>query len=599
MLPAERQAGAGVFAVAFLLWLLNHPYQGIWHDARIYGLLAAHWLNPEAFARDLFFAYGSQGELSAFTPFFGGMVGMLGLDRAAWWVVFSGGAMWVGACLALSRVMLGDGFDARFAVLLGAVVVVTYSPNGVTFVLNENFSTARSWAIPLGLASVAALAERRSWPGLGLALASLLLHPLLGIWPLALCLLVRTGPVVAAGLASLPLAVAVLFGLANLDWPYVRLMSGDWLEFAHVMAPDIVIKEAGRSHLPEYAAAMAALAAGARWGSDIHRGLYFRLLLLSGGGLALALMASDWLPLEILVQGQAWRVFWLAIPLAGVALIDLGGRLWRASPSGSWIVASVAAMAVGGMGLFIPWLALMVGWVPARIWRRLENAVSVRRGVLIAAVGMLWIAMLPGLLADLDMAGRQMLNPWWAGSEWLHGLLAGGFWPVAALLAWTDTVRMRFPGEMWLLPVAGAVAMLFLIPQWDRRDASRRAEEVCHLSPFCPSHPFSRVINPGDTVYWPEREITVWFDLRTASYHGLVQRTGAVFSKRKFEEWRRREQWIEAHPDLRGLCADPVLDWVVLSYSLSEQEPRASAGNAHLHACADYRGVLPASSIAR
>ncbi|MGB4767196.1 MAG: hypothetical protein WBH09_09830, partial [Rugosibacter sp.] len=48
-----------LWLLAFLLWLLNNPYQGIWHDARVYGLISAHWIYPDALAGDLFFRFGS------------------------------------------------------------------------------------------------------------------------------------------------------------------------------------------------------------------------------------------------------------------------------------------------------------------------------------------------------------------------------------------------------------------------------------------------------------------------------------------------------------------------------------------------------------
>ena len=78
----------------------------------------------------------------------------LGLDLAARLVVLSGGAFWCVALFALSRAVLGDTLAGRFAVLFGVVLSVSYSPNTSIFVLNENFATARSWAMPSGLLAV-------------------------------------------------------------------------------------------------------------------------------------------------------------------------------------------------------------------------------------------------------------------------------------------------------------------------------------------------------------------------------------------------------------------------------------------------------------
>ena len=64
-------AGAILFLVAFLLWLLNRPYHGLWHDAYVYGVISAQWIYPDALASDLFFRFGSQGSLTIFTPIYG------------------------------------------------------------------------------------------------------------------------------------------------------------------------------------------------------------------------------------------------------------------------------------------------------------------------------------------------------------------------------------------------------------------------------------------------------------------------------------------------------------------------------------------------
>ena len=309
MLPLARGANpALLFGLGFLLWLLNHPYQGIWHDARVYGLLAAHWLNPGAYAGDLFFRFGSQGTFSVFTPLYGELVRWFGLSQAAWWVVLGGGLLWIGACLGLARTVLGDGFAARFAVMLGAVVVVSYSPNGGTFMLGENFATARSWAIPLGLGSVAALAAQRQGWSLGLSLAALSLHPLHGVWPLALWVLVRLRAPLAICLALMPPVVMVLLGATNSDLPHFRLMTDKWIEFAWESASDIAFKAPLQSRLPQYSIVLIILWLGARTGSEKWRALYLRSLMLGLGGLGLALLASYWLPVEIVVQGQPWRV---------------------------------------------------------------------------------------------------------------------------------------------------------------------------------------------------------------------------------------------------------------------------------------------------
>lgn len=596
-------AGSAVlFAAALLLWLLNHPYQGIWHDARIYGLLAAHWLTPDALAPDLFFRFGSQGELSLFTPLYGALVGWLGLDHASWWVVLTGGMAWVAAVMLLANRMLGTGAAAALAVLLAAVATVSYSPNAGTFVLTENYATARSWALPLGLGGVAALAGgRRIW-AFSLAMASLLLHPLLGIWPVALCLLVwvRTG--IAVTLVMLVVVAAVAVGLLDVDMPYLRLMRGEWLVFARDVAPDILFRPAG-ARLVEHGAVLAGLLPAARWGSERCRLIYRRALLLGSGGLSLALIASFWLPIEILVQGQPWRVGWLLLPLAMVALLDVGQRLGRESRSGSLLLGAAGAVAAMGPAWWLPalYVAAAGAFLPLEAWRRLDDWAGQRRKYLAIALGLVWLPLLPGLVADWDIAGRQLLQPWWTGAEWLHGLVAGGVWHIAVLAVVPAAWGLPLPSASWRMAAACVLLglTLFALSQWDRRVESRRVEEMCYLERHCPAHPFLREIAVGETVFWPGGELTVWFTLNRASYYGEVQRTGAVFSRAKFDEWRRRDALVAAGREPWRLCADPALDWLVLEGGVPGASPRAVWRKAELHACADFRAVSPAPTFPR
>lgn len=607
-MPWSRWADGGlVFLLGFLLWLLNHPYQGIRHDAQIYALLAAHWLNPEVFAGDLFFKFGSQGGSSLFTPLFGELVGWLGLGRAAWWVVFCGGLLWVGACVALARTMLGSGFAGRFAVVLGSVAVISYSPNLSTFMLGENFATARSWAIPLCLASVAGLAAKRAGLSLGFALAAIALHPLHGVWPLALWILARVRAQLAACLALLPLAVVVLLGVINPDLPYLRLMTGDWLEAAVGPSSDIVFQAPQHSRLSVYAGVLAALWLGARRGTEEWRGLYLRLLLLGCGGLGLALLAGYWFPVEIVVQGQPWRVLALLIPMAGLALVDLGQRAWHSVAAGRLLVGAIALIASMGTGYLSGALCVIAfaSMMPKAWIERIEAGVGCWWRWLAGALVLLALAVLPNVFGDWEISGRQWVNPWLSGMDWLQGLVTGGTWHLAAVaalvLGWlggnTPSEARRKPAMLVALVLVGLATMATLY-HWDRRGEHSRNTQKCYLDERCPPHPFRQWIVPGSTVFWLGSETTVWFELGTASYFGELQAAGRVFSAAKFYEWQRRRAWIAAGTDPRHLCADPSLDWVVLTRSVSGLSPQSVLNHLHLYACPTLRAVLPAPTLA-
>jgi hypothetical protein len=340
--------------------------------------------------------------------------------------------------------------------------------------------------------------------------------------------------------------------------------------------------------------------------------MYLRLLLLGITGLGLALLASYAFPVEIVIQGQPWRVMALLIPLAAVAMLDLAQRAWQESAAGRLLVALVAvltsmnsnwlagALCAIGIASLMPnaWIERVEAW--AGRWRYWL-------GGTLAAVA---LSTVPNMLAAWEISGAQLLSPWWAGAELLHGLLAGNSWHLAVLLA-TIPLLAGFDDPVskgrkrWVFPAtisglaAAVVALAVVIHEWDRRSADYRSEQACYLDSRCPPHAFRQWIAPGSIVYWPQKELTAWFEIGTASYVGPIQAIGKVFSAEKFYELQRRHAWVEDGPDPRHLCVDPILDWVVLPQPVPGLLPLASLRYAHLYACAGLRAAAQAPTLVR
>ncbi|MDO9272185.1 MAG: hypothetical protein Q7T94_04105 [Rugosibacter sp.] len=601
-------ATGSLLLLAFLFWLLNHPYQGIWHDARVYGLIAAHWIYPDALAGDLFFRFGSQGSLSLFTPIYGELVRALGLDLAARLVTLSGGALWCMALFTLARSMLsneqGDTLAMRFAVLFGVMLSVSYSPNASVFVLNENFATARSWAMPCGLLAVALLAAGRTWWAGVLALLACLLHPLLGIWPLVLVICRRMPLRWVIPLALFPALVMTGVGIVdvNPDIPYLRLMQGKWLDYLYG-ASDILFKPLGENRLPVYFTALAGLLAGARAGSPRWQPLYARLLVLACGGLMLALITSYWLPLEIVVQGQPWRVFWLAIPIAAFALLDVLQRALVFSRNGALLMGLLLVLVTLDAALLQPlvWLICGACFLAKQHLELLAEKVCEWRQILWVVVIVLWLFALPGLVVELEIAGARFVKPWWQVPPWLEGLAAGSMWPLPLLLAFVLGWKRMPPLVAKAVPMVVSGLLVWGIAHWDKRPEPLRYKEESYLNSRQPPHPFAAYIRSGQTVAWPEREMTVWFKLHTASYWGQTQGIGVVFSRKKFAEWQRRgvlaEQESTRASHRLDLCADPIVDWVVSPQPIAGVAPLTAIADGALYACSSLRAVSPAPTF--
>jgi len=249
---AMRHRGAALLAcVAFVLWLFNHPYGGFnEHDARIYAVLAMHWIDPAAYARDPFFMFGSQDDYSLFSPLYGSLIRLMGLAQAAKVVVFSGGILWIGAAMALAWRLFEDTRARWFAVLLCAVVSLGYSPNGSTFVLNENFATARSYAFALAVMALAQAIAHRPVQAVVLAAVATAFHPLIGVWVLLAIIASRMNDrmlVASVTVLTAGVTLAVVVG-----WPPMRVMADDWEQIVRASSRDVFVGAWGEMRLNEY-----------------------------------------------------------------------------------------------------------------------------------------------------------------------------------------------------------------------------------------------------------------------------------------------------------------------------------------------------------
>lgn len=91
----------GLFAAAS--WIATHRYHGIWHDGVLYAGQAIFRLDSIPFAKDLFFAYGSQDSFTAFTRIYALAIDHIGLPTAAAVLLGLAHVVWVAAVAWLLR----------------------------------------------------------------------------------------------------------------------------------------------------------------------------------------------------------------------------------------------------------------------------------------------------------------------------------------------------------------------------------------------------------------------------------------------------------------------------------------------------------------
>src|SRR5689334_19935539 len=123
------------------MWMVQHVFLGIWHDAQIYTLQALARITPEKLGNDLFLRYGSQDRFTIFSAVYARAIEMFGIESAPAIITLVCEIGFCAAFVLLARRVL----PARFVWLALAIVLLvplTYGARKV-FYLVEDFTTPR------------------------------------------------------------------------------------------------------------------------------------------------------------------------------------------------------------------------------------------------------------------------------------------------------------------------------------------------------------------------------------------------------------------------------------------------------------------------
>ncbi len=598
-----------VLLLAAVLWLLNHPYVGFsFHDARIYSLLALHWLDPSAYARDPFFMFGSQDDFTIFSPIYGTLIRWCGLSLAAQIMMVAAATLWIGAAWMLARRVFDDWRVQAYVVLSLAIYSFNYSPNNATFVLNESFATARVIAIPLMLMAMAFSLERK-WMLAGvMALLSMAIHPLLGIWGVVLMMAVKLNDRVLLGL--LVAGAATIVGASLMPGPAAfHVMDAEWAEMVRQSSRDVFVGPYGVVRLNATLFWIAALLLGGRFGSPRMQRWYQVTALVASYGFLLAQLCSNFYPIQLVMQAQPWRAMWLAIYFGIFALADVGQRFVFGERN--LRVTGLILVVILFVGMEQSAALLLGCWLLLRgksqgivfvTWRKAFE--SYGRYITALAFGLI-LAVAPTYYRELAIEGNSLIVTWLPDIAALNGLLIVGGLGLGPLV-WCSLIglrTLRTAMTLLLLPGVAAAAM-----HWDHRSsAASRMEKNVSVSrtPQILKSP----VRKGEVVLWPGNSQRVLFELGTASYASSFQAIGIVLSREKTHELALRlrrmaiastaESWplgqleedglfaryrismarLEKNienlhdyeptqltgPGIRYACEDPALDWVVSS----------------------------------
>ncbi len=538
-----------IFLIAGLgLWLLSHPYWGIWHDARVYTLMALHWLSPSNFVRDPWFMFGSQDTFTLFSPLYGSAIATFGIDSAAKWGTLLAGACYVVAAWFFSRCLpIWRARSLLFLLLVSLQLVYSVNDFGLTesFRLSESFITSRQYSIAFALTGLAlAISGRRFAIPLVLGISTVL-HPLMGIWAVLVCVAVLLPIRCRVVLVLAVLTTITLIALSISGWGPFRLISGEWARLVRGSALIVFVAPDGSHRLEFVLVCYALLGCGIRWGQQTLKRWYQVVLIVSGSAYLVSWFCSEYFPAAIVMQAQLWRANWLALVFAMVAALELAAVAFRADrPLRDLAVIS------GGLLVLFPFVgvaslivsALLANSVQIRFVELLLRQKTLILNVIRWLAGVTVLAVFAQLSMSISEVGSLL---WRAGdsigpvADFVRGLLFTGGYGLLALGFWWfgSSCRWRFT-----FLVVSTALIIGAAMQWDDRKPQRRLmdEHIFGATNALSTVLFSGLVHPGKTVYWQGAPERVWYELRTASYVSSTQAIGIVFSERMTLEVARR-----------------------------------------------------------
>jgi len=609
--------------VVVAVWSLLFRYWGIQHDAMAYMLQLVARLQPEPLAGDIFLRFTSQEEFTLFPTLGAPFVAIFGIDGTGALLTFIGLAAWLVVAWHLMRLLQGRQM-AWLAIGLLVAVPGWYSA-GQVFRYAEPFLTARTATEVLCLAALIAwLNHKRVWSALLLGLA-LLLHPLMafpailviGALALPLDTLKRWGWFLVA------LIVVPLVGSLVLAAP-TPFVDGDWLSVTRSRSGFLFAGEWAARDREVFATTLLMLAVAAHvLPRSQLRCVMAAALCVGTAGVLLAAIASEFLPLKILLQGQPWRWLWLGRVLSIGLMPLVVATLWSSGQTGRAAAALLcSAVLLNGAGspqdlepVGVGGLLCAIAWI---IWA-LRSRISDR------AASTIVIASLAALVASCAYLLSLVLNvaqhdfsfgrdPIWVQRAY-ELVRTPGLAVLIIAAAWWITQKSR-------RPIAALVTAIFAsalisgswnetLDTWTRRPFGAEAQAAFST--------WRAQIPVESEVLWSDGPQAAWFLLNRRSYLSVTQAAGTVFSPEVASEIQRRANaladlvspgsWVLAPESrgekqrplsaaiLRSICRDEALGFVVSRDDIGTGVPRAEwpgkANFVYLYNCRSFRELAP------
>lgn len=532
-------------AVIVAAFLLAHPYTGITHDNILYVAQALAWLNPDIFRGDVYFQWGSQDRYTFFSPFYGGLILLLGLESANLTLVLVSLGLFLAASFALVRVLV----PPRQRGLAMVFVACSSGLYGGLSQLHmaEAFVTPR---LPVQAATLLAIlflvSGRRNWSLVVLAMSALL-HPLIAFagmlywWLYQLAEDRRWWWLLALGVIPVGAGLAGLAPFSQLFQSFDRT----WLDAIARENPMLFLARWRYADGGLVAFDLLILFMGAHLAEEPFRRAMKAAIGTAIAALGITLVGTDVLQNVLLTNVQIWRALWIVHWMALAALPIVVARLWREGGT-SQLVAGLAVFGFVSRGLAVALDASVVAAALFHYRSRFALGKTLVRVMLCALAAGGSIGWLVGVFKIREYT--------WASVKPDIDIVLGALslplplLVLATALTWFGLARRHDPRPAALVAMC---VLAFSAAVWDRRTPIGAYIESAGPG----SHPFSRIVAPDKQVLWNWDLTAVWVLMQRRSYFTSYQHAGQMFSRDTAMELLRRRAAVMFQRSQESACA--------------------------------------------
>ncbi|MBN1365896.1 MAG: hypothetical protein JW976_13895 [Syntrophaceae bacterium] len=546
-----------IFSILASLWLLKHPYYGIWHDGVIYTFMALKDLYPDVFASDLFIKFGSQYNFTLFPQIYAGLINSFGIYKSALLLTVVGQLLWIFAAVTLFRIFL-KGKELYISL---AIVFFMSAFYGGFYCLRyaEPFVNPRIFSEAFCILGAICILKNRYIFSASFIFLSFLMHPLI---TMCACLifyvyLVLTYPRI---LFSAPLlaAAALLLGFFKIE-PLAglfRIIPPEWHQIIKVRSSFMLFSQWPLSSLAELFYTTSITAAACLFSKGSMRRLFLASIMGAYCGILVNIIGGEILKIELIMQIQAWRALWFLqfISALGATVIIINFLKLKNNKlllcCFFLLTCYSTHLGVISFGITLIFLYLCV-----RVSRNDLPPVNVPRPTvfLIIVIIIIICIIISSITGPISIFIKNDFNIKLLAPT-LESIPLDLFTPSILFLVIFFFEHYWDKKPAFKIVFLSFAVLVFSLAVWDRQSPGSKMLESNEDDTA-----FFRNILPKDaTILWDNSPEVSWFGARRPSYVSAQQGSGIVFYQKTALEYAKRINTILPFMDENPLTSEKI-----------------------------------------